>query len=304
MPAIAFDATNPFLKNRYASLGAVIEASRPILAAHGLSVCQLPCSEGEMIGLESVLLHSSGEWLSDRILLPLGEEKGKSRAQVAGSVITYLRRYSWASILGLYADEDNDGNAVETPTIRPKVQTIQPVVVHKPQVPQPTSETPEKKRDRFVAMCIDAGNGNPQVAESLFIEMGILMENEPLSEFPIDKVPATKSVADGLLASIRQRVPAPEPVEEMPDSRLRVSGLLTKVTEKTGTKKNGQPWHLFGLNVDSKWFNTFDTIIGAQAKAHEGEPVEVCYEEGEKGNNAIAIIIDGKEYPETPDTSH
>ena len=41
----------------------------------------------------------------------MGTEKGKSSAQVAGSVITYLRRYSWVSILGLYAEEDTDGTS-------------------------------------------------------------------------------------------------------------------------------------------------------------------------------------------------
>ena len=42
--------------------------------------------------------------------LATGSEKGKSNAQVAGSIITYLRRYSLASILGMYSDEDTDGN--------------------------------------------------------------------------------------------------------------------------------------------------------------------------------------------------
>jgi len=42
--------------------------------------------------------------------LQLGEERGKSLAQVAGSIVTYLRRYPLASILGMYADEDGDGN--------------------------------------------------------------------------------------------------------------------------------------------------------------------------------------------------
>ena len=32
MPVAVFDATNPFLKSKYASLGSVIQASRPILA--------------------------------------------------------------------------------------------------------------------------------------------------------------------------------------------------------------------------------------------------------------------------------
>ena len=31
--------------------------------------------------------------------------------QCAGSTLTYLRRYSWASILGMYSDEDSDGGS-------------------------------------------------------------------------------------------------------------------------------------------------------------------------------------------------
>ena len=121
--AIRFDSVNPFLKNHFASLGALIEATRAILAKHGLSVIQIPFSEGELVGVETILLHVSGEYISGTMKLPVGEERGKSNAQVAGSIITYIRRYSYGSILGLYADEDGDGNApqparvVETETV-------------------------------------------------------------------------------------------------------------------------------------------------------------------------------------------
>jgi hypothetical protein len=109
MPVAPFDATNPFLKSKYASLGAVIQASRPILAKHKLSLVQFPVSEAAGIGVESILAHESGEFITERILIPLTEEKGKSKVQAAGSTLTYLRRYSWASILGMYSDEDSDG---------------------------------------------------------------------------------------------------------------------------------------------------------------------------------------------------
>jgi hypothetical protein len=139
MPVAVFDAANPFLKTKYASLGAVIQSSRPILAKHKLSLVQFPISfsaleqvfspgqpspglrppsptplgEGlrgvEYIGIESILTHESGEFVSEKILIPLTEEKGKSKVQSAGSTLTYLRRYSWASILGMYSDEDSDG---------------------------------------------------------------------------------------------------------------------------------------------------------------------------------------------------
>ena len=132
MPVVAFDAQNKFLNNKYASLGAVIQASRPILAKYKLSLVQFPISGAcdrtngtdgtdangahgvtrptvDYIGVESVLTHESGEFIAERILVPITEEKGKSRVQVAGSILTYLRRYSWASILGMYADQDTDG---------------------------------------------------------------------------------------------------------------------------------------------------------------------------------------------------
>lgn len=108
--AVKFDSTNPFLKNHFASLGALIDHTRPILAKYGLSVSQLTFGEGGVAGVETILLHASGEYLANSMSMQVGEEKGKSTAQVAGSIITYLRRYSYASLLGLYADEDGDGN--------------------------------------------------------------------------------------------------------------------------------------------------------------------------------------------------
>lgn len=111
--AVPFNSTNPFLKNKYADLGSVINTAKPVLAKHGLAVSQLIYDEPGCIGVTTILMHSSGEYVLSSVALPLGEEKGKSQAQVAGSIVTYLRRYALSSILGLYADEDTDGNAPE-----------------------------------------------------------------------------------------------------------------------------------------------------------------------------------------------
>ena len=114
MPVVKMNAQNPFLKNKYADLGAVIETSRPILSKHGLAIIQTPVSDGDKIGVTTMLIHESGEWLEDTIYLTSANSKGLSDAQSAGVVISYLRRYSWSSILGLYADEDNDGSHPKT----------------------------------------------------------------------------------------------------------------------------------------------------------------------------------------------
>ena len=104
---VPFDSSNKFLGNKYASLTAQREHTRPMLGKHGLAVVQ--GVEGhEML---TRICHISGEWLEFSATMPeLTEEKGKSGAQLMGSIITYMRRYAYASALGLVSDEDNDGN--------------------------------------------------------------------------------------------------------------------------------------------------------------------------------------------------
>lgn len=109
MPDVKKNAVNPFLKNKYADLGAVIETSRPYLAKNGLSISQFPTSEADKIGVTSILMHTSGEYIEDTIYISTSDSKGLSVAQSAGVVISYLRRYGWTSILGMYAEEDTDG---------------------------------------------------------------------------------------------------------------------------------------------------------------------------------------------------
>jgi hypothetical protein len=107
MHTVAFDATNPFLKNRYASLAQIVKTCAPHLAKHGLAVIQMPTADG----LITRILHTSGEWLESCLPYPgSAEEKGKSPAQLMGSNITYMRRYAYSAALGIVADEDTDGN--------------------------------------------------------------------------------------------------------------------------------------------------------------------------------------------------
>jgi hypothetical protein len=112
---VAKDAVNPAFKNKYATLDAIMEQVRPVLAAHGLCVVQgvthPETVDGRVIGLsiETRLLHLSGEWVSTVVTLPVE----KATAQGAGSAISYGRRYGLSAILGLTA-EDDDGNAAST----------------------------------------------------------------------------------------------------------------------------------------------------------------------------------------------
>jgi len=114
--AAKMDAINPFLKNHYADLGAVIEAAKPALAKYGLAVTQPASTDGAFVTVTTMLMHSSGQWMASDMTLPLGEEKGRNMAQAAGTIITYLRRYSLSAMVGIYADEDTDGEKPKATT--------------------------------------------------------------------------------------------------------------------------------------------------------------------------------------------
>lgn len=107
--SIPKDAKNPFFKSDYVTLDALIIATREILQKNGLSVLQMPLSKetGE-IGIQTILLHESGEYIESE---PLFMKPVKNDPQQAGSLITYLRRYSYQAILNLNTGEDDDANS-------------------------------------------------------------------------------------------------------------------------------------------------------------------------------------------------
>ena len=106
--SISKDAKNPFFKSDYVTLDKLILATRGLLQKNGLSVLQMPLSKetGE-IGIQTILLHESGEYIESD---PLFMKPVKNDPQAAGSLITYLRRYSYQAILNLNTGEDDDGN--------------------------------------------------------------------------------------------------------------------------------------------------------------------------------------------------
>lgn len=96
-------------KFRYATLDAILDAVREPLAANGLAVVHAISHANGNLVLTARLLHESGEWLGSSV--PLAAEKGG--IQGLGSAITYLRRYTLAALLGIAADDDDDGVAAD-----------------------------------------------------------------------------------------------------------------------------------------------------------------------------------------------
>jgi len=99
-------SVNPHFKSKYADLAEVLNTLRPVFSKHGLSLSQFPSFEGGIASVETILMHSSGEWLSSVASAPVS----KQDAQGVGSATTYLRRYSLAAVAGI-AQEDDDANS-------------------------------------------------------------------------------------------------------------------------------------------------------------------------------------------------
>lgn len=110
------DKVNPHFKSKYASLGGHINAIRKPLSKHGISVVQTVSSAEGAIVLTTMLLHKSGQFISDALAFPM---PGNATAQAAGSLLTYMRRYSLASIVGIVGEDDDDGNEDARPAFKP-----------------------------------------------------------------------------------------------------------------------------------------------------------------------------------------
>ena len=121
--AVKKDSKNPHLKNNYASIEAVIEAVKHALNENDIVFIQPLDKVGQSTVVTTRLIHVSGEYLESCLLLSLPKDKDghdKTDPQSVGSAITYARRYSLCSLLGL-SQEDDDGNAASGVGLSDKV---------------------------------------------------------------------------------------------------------------------------------------------------------------------------------------
>lgn len=107
------DKLNPHFKSKFASLDAILDATRPVLAKHGLAIIQMPeyDSDSQTAGVVTRVIHSSGEYSESKLLLPVKS----SDPMACGSAISYSRRYSISAVLMICADEDDDGVSASKP---------------------------------------------------------------------------------------------------------------------------------------------------------------------------------------------
>lgn len=116
------DASNPFFKSTYATLGSVMDAIRAPFSSNGLSFCQLPRIKDDAVVVDTMLLHASGQWL----MSSLSAKPSKSDVQGVGSTVSYLKRYGLQAMAGIASEDDDGEAAVGRSQPRPQQQQQQP----------------------------------------------------------------------------------------------------------------------------------------------------------------------------------
>lgn len=94
-------------RSKYAALDAILDMARPILNECGLILSQPTTVEGDTLFVHTTLIHkATGEMHSCNY--PAGAIS--QQHQLLGAGVTYARRYSLLSILGVFPEnEDDDG---------------------------------------------------------------------------------------------------------------------------------------------------------------------------------------------------
>ena len=105
------DSLNPHFKSRYADLATVLKTVRPVLARHGIAIVQTT----GITDAGSVILITALMWRGESIVGRYPVAPVKADPQGYGSAMTYARRYALQAIVGVAADDDDDGNAASAP---------------------------------------------------------------------------------------------------------------------------------------------------------------------------------------------
>lgn len=142
--AISKDSKNPFFKSKYFDINKLIEVVNPVLSKHNLVLLQ-PIEDNKVFSKIFYSEAKQGEKVCVESSLDL---PNLTDPQKIGSAISYYRRYTLSSLLGLQA-EDNDGNALK-----------------------PKPKAPEKLDDeRFESALIALGDGKTTKTDILKFDL-------------------------------------------------------------------------------------------------------------------------------------
>jgi len=119
---------------KYATLDHIIDKIRGPLTENSLWFTQIMKDDQGTYILDTRLMHASGQWIACQ--MPLIWD-GNGGNQQFGSALTFMRRYTLTSLLGIAAEEDDDANAADGNQMTDrKPNAPKPDVMQEPTAPQ------------------------------------------------------------------------------------------------------------------------------------------------------------------------
>lgn len=214
-------------KYRYADLAEIIEHVRPVLSKHDLAVSQLIQTTDTSTILVTKLLHSTGQYLMSTYPLPKS-----APAQDMGSALTYARRYSLCAILGIAADEDDDGSKAQ----------------------ESHGDTSSQDRDKLIELMGSSSVGNKALMD--YAKEHGLGEGRSTEDLPDASI---KKLVDGwenISAAIKKAIaakPLPKNAKAVsrPEDSIDLSGMDAALAEKmraSGITKEALKSYYTGAN--------------------------------------------------------
>lgn len=96
----------------YATLADTLQIARPILGEHKLALMQFcrVSDAGSAVEIDTRIMHESGEWVGEVLLMPL---PAHATPQEIGSAMSYGRRYGAQPLLGMAAEDDDGKGATD-----------------------------------------------------------------------------------------------------------------------------------------------------------------------------------------------
>jgi len=155
-------ARNPFFKSSYANLEEVIHCIKEPFADNGLSFAQFPISTDGFAGVETIIMHESGEWISNEFMLKVS----KNDPQGMGSAITYSRRYALQAAVGCPSEDDDANAATPRPQAKPAAQA-QPKPKAKPAAPAKPAPSSKAQQDNITALAEQLNLDDDRLSKSL-----------------------------------------------------------------------------------------------------------------------------------------
>lgn len=140
---------NPFYKSNYADLNSVWEAAKEALHSNGFTISQPTVFRDGVMLVETLLLHTSGEWIMGEYLVTT-EKPGP---QAIGAAVSYARRYALASIVGVTTGEvDDDGESATNHEKKTENVPASPATATAPAAASQVQEPPKSEwlMTRFV----------------------------------------------------------------------------------------------------------------------------------------------------------